>query len=77
MTSCRKPDHLDAIIKRVRRWGEYRTRRYYYMTREVYTSNIDADGYYLGLQLVRIERGALGTSGALWWDNWQLVAVLY
>ena len=77
MTTCRKPARLDAIIKRVRRWGEYRTRKYYYEAREVYTPNIGTDGYYIGLQLVRIERDALGTTCVLDPDEWQLVAVLY
>lgn len=77
MTTCRKPAHLDAIIQRVRRRGEYSTRRYYYTTREAYTSNIDADGYYIGLHLMRIERGALGTTRTLDPDEWQLVAVMY
>ena len=77
MTTCRKPAHLEAIIRRVHRWGEYFTRRYYYTTREAYTPDIDADRYYLGYHLIRIERDALGTTRVLDPDEWQLVAVLY
>nr|DAH21924.1 MAG TPA: hypothetical protein [Caudoviricetes sp.] len=71
MTTCRKPRNLHNIISRARYYGEYRTRRYYYTTRETYEAG------YPELQLVRIERNAIDTSGAIWWDNWQLVAVLY
>lgn len=71
MTTCQKPRNLHNIISRARYYGEYRTRRYYYTTRET-------DGAcYPELQLVRIERDALGTTRVLDRDEWQLVAVLY
>lgn len=71
MTTCRKPAHLDAIIRRVRRWGEYSTRHYYYTPQETYTAD------HAGLHLVRIDNDALGTTRVLDPDEWQLVAVLY
>lgn len=77
ITINRKPANLNTIIERVRRCGEYSTRKYYYTTREVYSPNIDADGYYIGLQLVRIERSAFGTTRILDPNELQLVAVLY
>lgn len=68
-TTIRKPANLGTIIERVRRWGEYSARRYYYTTRTT------GDGQHL--QLVRIERSAFGTTRILDPDEIQIVAILY
>ena len=69
ITINRKPANLCNIIERVRRWGEYSTRRYYYTTRTT------GDGQHL--QLVRIVRSAFGTTRILDPDEIQVVAILY
>lgn len=66
-TITRKPANLNRIIKRVETYGDYMTRRYYYTRRE------DCDC----VQIVRIERDALGTTYTLDRDNWQTVAVIH
>ena len=67
--TIRKPAHLDTIIERIRRLGEYSTRRYYYTTRTT--------GDNQHLQLVRIERSAFGTTRILDPNEIQIVAILY
>lgn len=59
--------NIDKIIRIVFSGDSYLTRRYYYASRE----NCGV------LEIVRIERAAIGTTWMLDRDNWEVVAIIY